>query len=411
MERTEAPARERLSRCAAPVRRAHIIVIAAVLAMVLAAPAEAAKRRVPFGFFGSVLPPEMAQPSRVSDAVLEQQMALAARSGVETLRVTTAANALEPAQGMYDWTRLDRLVAAAARHRIPILLNVTEPTLWNVERPDDPEWRRHPPREPGPYAELMRQLVLRYGPRGSFWAQNPTVPRTPIRRWQIWNEQTAPWHWDRQPWAPGYTALLRASYRAIKRADRRAKVVAGSLVTPRADYPPWRSIRDLYRAGAKRFFDVVSIHPFTHSPSVRGTVRQTVEFVRRVRAQMRRRRDGRKPIILTETTWPAAVGSVPRRNLLGFETTPRGQVLRLRAVYSRLARDRRRLGVGQVYWYAWATEYDMNAPASVVSFRYSGLTRLSGGVFSPMPVLRTYARVAARYEGCRKSSNARRCRG
>jgi polysaccharide biosynthesis protein PslG len=392
-------------------RAALLFTLALLLSATAATSADAAKRRVPFGFFGSVLPPQMADPGQVSDAALEQQMALAARSGVETLRVTTAANALEPAQGVYDWTPLDRLVAAAARHRIPILLNVTEPTLWNVERPDDPEWRRHPPRDPGPYAELVRQLVLRYGPRGSFWAQNPTLPRTPIRQWQIWNEQTAPWHWDRQPWAPGYTALLRATYRAIKRADRRAEVVAGSLVTPRADYPPWRSIRDLYRAGAKRFFDVVSIHPFTHSPSVRGTVRQTVAFVRRVRAQMRRRRDGRKPIILTETTWPAAVGSVPRRNLLGFETTPRGQVLRLRAVYSRLARDRRRLGVGQVYWYAWATEYDTNAPASVVSFRYSGLTRLSGGAFSPMPVLRTYARVAARYEGCRKSSNARRCRG
>jgi hypothetical protein len=46
----------------------------------------------------------------------------------------------------------------------------------------------------------------------------------------------------------------------------------------------------------------------------------------------------------------------------------------------------------------------------VMSFRYAGLTRLRGGVFSPMPLLRTYTSLAARYEGCRKSTDARRCR-
>jgi hypothetical protein len=34
-----------------------------------------------------------------------------------------------------------------------------------------------------------------------------------------------------------------------------------------------------------------------------------------------------------------------------------------------------------------------------------------GGVFSRMPILKTYTSLAAKYEGCRKSSDARRCRG
>ena len=387
-----------------------LIALVAVLPAAIAVPAQSAKRKVPFGFFGTVLPPDMANPGGVSDGALEQQMALMASSGVESTRLTVLSDMLEPTPGAYNWTNVDRVVAAAARHRVAILLNVTEPTRWNVANPNDPEWRRLPPRDPGPFAELMRQAVLRYGPRGSFWAQNPSLPRTPVRQWQVWNEQTAPWHWRPRPWAPGYTRLLKATYRAIHQADPGAKVVAGSLVAPRANYAPWHAIRDLYRAGAKRFFDVVAIHPFTHNRSVRGTVRDTLEFVRRVRAQMRRRRDGRKPIILTELTWPAAVGRVPRSALLGFETTSRGQVLRLRAVYRRLAQVRRKMRVTQAYWYAWATEYDTNAPASVMSFRFAGLTRLSGGVFSPMPILRTYASVAAKYEGCRKSPDARRCR-
>lgn len=386
-------------------------IFAALVAALIASPAEAAKRKVPFGFFATVLAPEMANPRLVSDAALERQLALMARSGVETVRMTLDWAELEPRPGAYDFVTLDRVVATAARHRIAVLANVTATPRWASTQPSSPEYWRHPPKSSGRYAALMGQLVRRYGPAGSLWAQDPTLPRVPIRQWQIWNEQTAPWHWDRRPWAPSYTRLLKAAYRVIHQTDRGAKVVAGSLVTPRADYPPWVSIRDLYRAGAKRSFDVIAVHPFTHNPSVKGTVRDTLEFVRRVRTQMRRRGDGRKPIILTEMTWPAAIGKVPRKALLGFETTPRGQVQRLKAVYGRLARDRRRLGVTQAYWYTWATEYDTNAARSVVSFRFAGLTRLRGGVFSRMPVLSTFTNVAARYQGCRKSSDARRCRG
>ena len=45
-----------------------------------------------------------------------------------------------------------------------------------------------------------------------------------------------------------------------------------------------------------------------------------------------------------------------------------------------------------------------------MTFRYAGLTRLRDGRFSPLPLLRTYTNLAARYQGCRKTANARRCR-
>ena len=392
------------------IRLTISLALALLLAGTVATAADAAKRRVPFGFFGTVLTPEMSRPAEVPDAQLEQQMALMARSGVESVRVTVAWWELEPTRGTYNFAVLDRLVAAAARHRLSVLVTVTEPAKWASERPSDPEWFRFPPTDPAAYGELMRRLVLRYGPAGSLWSVNPTLPRVPIRQWQIWNEQTAPWHWRRRPWAPGYTRLLRAAYQAIHGADRGAKVVAGSLVASSATYAPWDSMRDLYRAGAKRFFDVVAIHPFTNNKSsVRVTVYQTLEIVRRVRAQMSRRRDGRKPIILTEVTWPASAGKVPKGAQFGLETTSRGQAARLRAAFRRLIRVRRRMRVKQVYWFAWNTPYDRAGPLSTMTFRYSGLTRFSGGVFSPLPILRTYASVAAKYQGCRKSSNARRC--
>ena len=386
-------------------RPAVLLGLTMLLGLLVAVPAEAAKRKVPFGFFGTVAPP-------MTEAAVDGQMALMARSGVESERLIVLWETLEPARGVYNWELLDRFAAAAAAHGLSLMPNVTQTPRWASDRPDDPEFWRWPGDETA-YAELMRQLVLRYGPKGSFWAENPGLPSRPIRRWQIWNEQTAPWHWKPRPWGPSYTRLLKAAYKAIHGADPRAKVVAGALVAY-GSYAPWDGIRELYRAGAKRFFDVVAVHPFTNARSPRRAAAQTLEIVRRVRARMVRRRDRRKEIILTEMTWPAAVGEVPQSALVqaaGLGTTRRGQALRLKAAYRRLARARRKMRITQVYWYAWATEYDRNSPESVMAFRYSGLNRFSGGVFSPMPILRTYSKLAAKYEGCRKSDNARRCRG
>jgi hypothetical protein len=45
-----------------------------------------------------------------------------------------------------------------------------------------------------------------------------------------------------------------------------------------------------------------------------------------------------------------------------------------------------------------------------VTFQYAGLNRIEGNVFTQLPLLRTYADTVARFQGCRKTANARRCR-
>jgi hypothetical protein len=383
----------------------------ALLLALSASPALAAKRKVPFGFFGTVFNVEAFVP-RLSDAAREQQMALMARSGVESVRAYFHWPSIERRQGVYDWSNSDRLVAAAARHRLSILANVLNTPVWASEQPGAAEPTRFPPRDPQLYADLLRTMVERYGPKGSFWAQNPSIPKVPIRNWQIWNEQMAPWFWDSKPWARSYVRMLKPTYRAIHAADRKAKVVAGSFVAI-GDYTQWEGIRDMYKAGAKGYFDVIAIHPFTNDArSVPDTIWRTLSIVKHVRKQMVKRRDGRRSIILTELTWPAAVGKVPKRRLLGLETTTAGQRKRMIAVYRRLARVRRKMRITQTYWFAWATPYDANSHLSDVSYRFTGLNRVSGGgVFRRMPILGTYTKLAAKYQGCRKTSNARRCRG
>lgn len=387
-----------------------VLAVVALVAGATAAPAQGAKRKVPFGFFGTVVPPEMFP---VRESVLTKQFALMARSGVESVRLTFDWGSLEPQPGVYQLADVDKLVRSASRARLQIVLNVSGTPCWASSAPFDPECRRFPPADSHMprFAALMRTLVQRYGSRGSFWARNQPVRRNPIVYWQLWNEQTAPWHWRAARWASGYTRLLKLAYPAIKGADRRARVIAGSLVASGANYNQWTAARDLYRAGARKYFDAIAVHPFTNDPkSVARTAWQTTEILRRVRAVMNAAGDRRKPILVTEITWPAGKGKVPRQARFYMEVTAKGQAQRMRAAFYRLVAWRKRLSLTHVQWYTWGTGYDPVGPETVMLFRYSGLTRMRGESFKPLPILKTYAAIAARFEGCRKRSDARRCR-
>src|SRR5687768_6025068 len=137
-------------------RLALLLAVAALLALAAAAPADAAKRKVPRGFFGTVTHP-------MPDPALDEQMALMARSGVESARVILLWEHLEPVQGAYRFEALDSLAAAAARHGIALLPNITQTPQWASQAPSDDQYWQLPPADPGTYADVMRQLVQRYG--------------------------------------------------------------------------------------------------------------------------------------------------------------------------------------------------------------------------------------------------------
>jgi hypothetical protein len=165
--------------------RLTILCLLALLAAATAAsPADAARRKVPFGFFGTML--TNWQSGHIPDSVLDAQMAMMARSGVESVRIVLPWNGTEPAQGVFNFSTTDRLVAAAARHRLDVLPTVLYTPRWASSNPSSAHPELYAPTNPQLYANFMRVLIGRYGPRGSFWAVSNT-PRVPIRNWQIWN--------------------------------------------------------------------------------------------------------------------------------------------------------------------------------------------------------------------------------
>jgi hypothetical protein len=253
----------------------------------------------------------------------------------------------------------DLVVRLAASHGVTVLPVLEYAPAWDALQPGNPA---SPPRSDRPYAQFAAALVGRYGPRGSFWTENPTIRRVPIRMWQIWNEPNFTSYWSKRPFEPGYVRLLRAAHDAIKAADPGAKVVLAGLTNF-----SWTYLTHIYRVrGARRLFDVVAAHPYTANPS------GVVTILKKVRAVMDRFGDRRKPIIASEMSWPSAKGQAT--TLFENATTESGQARKVSRAVRLLARDRRKLGLQAFYYYTWITN-ETPPGARVDPFNYAGLFR------------------------------------
>jgi hypothetical protein len=370
------------------------LLLLAVSAWLLAAApaADGSPRRVPHGFYGVMWDRAAAG---APDADQTAQWNLMARSGVESVRTEFSWARAQPEAGQPpSFAATDRVVALAAAHNIRLLPIVMGTPAWAARDPD--RGQASPPARIEDYTAYLRALVGRYGPRGSFWDERRDLPRRPLREWQIWNEPHLEAYWhvpgdDRSAWAPEYVALLRASKRTIKSVDRGATIVLAALADA-----SWKVLTRLYRAGVRGSFDVAAINIFTARP---GFVIAAARLVRRV---LRREHEPRRPIWVTETTFPAGKGRVTRPPLSwqqNWYTTDRGMASRLHELYRLGVRKRRRVGLGRIYWYTWASAYDGQNDL----FDYAGLIRY-GSASSPRPALVAYARSARRVQGCRKSA-------
>jgi hypothetical protein len=375
-----------------PDMRRALTAIALAVALLGAVPAaEAAKRKVPRGFYG-VMWDRAATAAQPAD--LEAQWSLMAQSGVESARTVFSWAAAQPFEGAApDFSATDRVVALAASHNVELLPIVQDTPGWAARSPGR---IGSPPKNTSAYTAFLRALVLRYGPDGAFWEERPDLPRRPLRTWQIWNEPHLDFYWNtagrsRNAWAPEYARLLKAANLAIDRTDPKATVVLAAL----ADFA-WRHLDRLNRFKIRRHFDVAALNFFTSRP------RNALKGVRFFRRALARGGAARRPIWLTETTWPAGKGRVERPDAAwqrAWYTTDEGMAGRLRTLYSLAARNRRELRLGRVYWYTWASAYrdgDL--------FDYAGLVRYDDGSFAARPALDAYARSARRHQGCAKTS-------
>jgi hypothetical protein len=317
-----------------------------------------------------------------------------AASGVESQRTLFLWSAAQPSRGgPFDFRASDASVTLAVSHGIELLPVVAFAPRWARQS----DAGNAPPSDPRAYAAYLRALIGRYGPHGTFWAQNRSLRKRPIRAWQIWNEPSASYQWTipaTADWAPGYGALLRASYRAVKAADPDARVVLAGL--PNFSY---RDLEHLYRVGhIHGSFDIAAVHPYS---AVKHGV---LTIVKRFRAVMRRHGDAGKQLWVTEFGLPASKGQ--SRDPSPLQTSDAGMARFMRETYDDFTSGRRwqKVGATRFYWYTWASSY------SGWIFQFTGLWLYFPGadqgrdLLVPKPSLAVYRQLARRAEGCVKNT-------
>jgi polysaccharide biosynthesis protein PslG len=279
------------------------------------------------------------------------------------------------------FTFTDEVVMAAAKAGLSLLPVVTYAPAWDASSGGN----HSQPARDAPYAQYLTDLIGRYGPKGSFWTTNPTVPKVPITQWEIWNEEDLVNSWNTSPFAASYVQLLRVTHAAIKQADPSATVVLGALT----NYG-WRDLASIYAVGGSRkTFDAVAANAYTSTPS------GVITILRNYRHVMTSHGDGAKPLLATEVGWASSKGQTNQS--ASFSVTEQGQAQRISQLLPLLAQNRRLLGLGAFYLYTWMS----TDPPNGNPFFFSGLLRynMSNNTITAKPAYSAFKRGVKAIEG------------
>ena len=263
-----------------------------------------------------------------NEAPNPEEAATLRAGGVESFRVPINWGAVQPgARRPADWSSVDPYVRAGAEAGVSVLPFLVGAPGWAVgsegvgggsRARSACRCRPRPSAPPG--GEFLRLAVFRYGPGGSFWAENPLLPAHPIRIWQIWNEENFK-YFAARPSPSQYGKLVVDSYHDLRSADPGARIVLGGLFAPaegrrlearagpdqaRRTSPPTSS----NGCTGRRPACAASSSPSPSIPTPTTTEQLTPE-IEELRAALKASHDGGRAIWLTELGWSSGHPAPP----------------------------------------------------------------------------------------------------
>ncbi|HEX3736697.1 MAG TPA: hypothetical protein VHV53_04075 [Solirubrobacterales bacterium] len=321
--------------------------------------------------------------------------------GVESLRVPINWAAVQSSPGAPpDWSSVDPTVRAAAEAGIGVLPFLDGPPAWAVSYEGIGGGARAPRSLPvqtaaqrAAWRELLRLAVFRYGPGGSFWAENPLLPTRPIRIWQIWNEENFK-YFAARPSPAQYGRLVVESYADLRSADRGARVVLGGMFgRPKGGGGKAKAgrvkrawfatdfLERMYRTtpAVRGRFLAIALHPYTYS------YKALAGEIEGLRTVLKRERDPGRALWVTEMSWSSGVPE-PANGENGFEKGPQGQPRELIGAFKLLRSKATAWRVRRVYWFSLT-----DAPGTCNFCDGSGLFSVD---FRPKPAWSAYKRLA-----------------
>jgi hypothetical protein len=282
--------------------------------------------------------------------------------GVDSVRIPFDWAAIEPTPNRFNWSEYDEIVRRTSAAGLEILPFIYDAPRWAIPSVTVPGTggAKAPARLPasGPAASawsaMLKQLVGRYGPNGSLWAQNPTAAKRPVRNWQIWNEPNFD-YFIAHPNPAEYGKLVKVSYAALKSADPGAQVIlAGLFARPKGGKAkgatnPYASkfLQTMYEKtpGIKAKFNGVALHPYT------GNYTELTPEIEEFRKVLTVNHDSSKSLWITELGWSSE--PPPANPLLNiFAKGLQGQARELKGAFTLLSANAAKWRLARVYWFS-----------------------------------------------------------
>jgi hypothetical protein len=255
-------------------------------------------------------------------AKVSQELAWAHSLHARVIRIEIPWSTLEPrAQGQIEPRALaftDDLVNRASGVGVKVVALAMSTPCWASSAPasllrqcrpeESSKANAWPPSDPRTYGSFVAFLAGRYGSK--------------LAAIEVWNEpdQANEDYFAGPNKARRYAAVLRAAYRAIKRADPEMPVLGGSLVGSNGAF-----LRALYAAGIKGYYDGLSVHFY-------NLVLASLRYLHEVQLA----NGDLKPLWLNEFGWSSCW---PRRRIQQEQgcVTKQAQAANLRNVFRSLA--------------------------------------------------------------------------
>jgi hypothetical protein len=281
--------------------------------------AAAAEARPLLGFNGGWAPGQVGR-----------EVGLTKRFGATTNRLQIYWATAQPSRSTYNWYTTDLAYQAMTRAGQRPLIDVVSAPRWTTGGCHDIYRCQQTPAHDVDYQRFLRTVVLRYPHALAIeLGQEPNLA-----------------NWSKHPSAARYTQMLKAGYRAVKKARRSLPVLTGSTCCTTAhgggDIGSVDFLSQMYAHGAKGYFDAIGFHVYVGGtiPTVGPDIQVTMQRMRAVRDA----HGDRRPFWITEvgfsshgrSPWSSAVFS------------PRSQALSEAIAYRTLAAMR---DVRSIYFY------------------------------------------------------------
>lgn len=356
--------------------------LACTLALAAVALTAAAQARPPDDFFGidTVLSPSAGQFAQM------------ANNGGEAFRIAVLWRNVEqrpPAEAAgrtlhsYDWGATDaemgRMVTAGLQPHVSLIGS----PAWVAESFATTPMRSDAGRRNWP--DFVAAVVDRYGPRGSFWIENPGLPVIPPDVYQVWNEPNSQIAYAPAADPREYAKLFNLAGAEIRKRDPGATILPGGMFgtpqLPRSLYA-WPFLRQFLAApGVGEYVDGIAVHPY--AKALRGVKYQ----VRRLRKAAHSAGFGKLPLYITEIGWSS---ERPNGNI--FYRGLAGQAEAIERALGLLVRKQDEWNLRRVLWFTWSDVTEHQAHVSGCGFcQKMGLVDTG---LRPKPALASWRRYA-----------------